>query len=311
MGMASLCHLHSSRRWQGSDIRFMNTATLIQTIANSIVASGIYATVAVGLALAFGVMQMANYAHGEFFMVGAYVVYILYALGGVPFPLAVVAAFFIVAAIGLMTERFIFRPTRQNVLAGFMATAGLSFILQVLVGQIWGVGLMRYIPTPYMGAANIAGAQIGWQRLLVIPAAFGMIAALWLFLHRVRLGKGLRACAQDPEAAALQGISINKMTALAMGIAGAFAGLAGALMAPIHAVTPYMGHAVILTAFIVVIVGGMASIEGAVLAAILFGFIHTFVTTLSDAVVSEMVGVGVMVIVLVAKPSGLLGRVKA
>ena len=95
------------------------------------------------------------------------------------------------------------------------------------------------------------------------------------------------------------------------GIAGAFAGLAGALMAPIHAVTPYMGHAVILTAFIVVIVGGMASIEGAVLAAVLFGFIHTFVTTLFDAVVASMVGVGVMVIVLVAKPSGLLGRVKA
>jgi branched-chain amino acid transport system permease protein len=170
---------------------------------------------------------------------------------------------------------------------------------------------MRYIPTPYMGAANIAGAQIGWQRLIVVPAAFSMVAALWLFLHKVRLGKALRACAQDPEAATLQGISLNKMTALAMGIAGGFAGVAGAFMAPIHAVTPYMGHAVILTAFIVVIVGGMASIEGAVLAAVLFGFIHTFVTTLFDAVVASMVGVAVMVIVLVAKPTGLLGRVKA
>jgi branched-chain amino acid transport system permease protein len=289
----------------------MDMATFVQSIANSLVASSIYATVAVGLALGFGVMQMANFAHGEFFMVGAYVVYILYALGGVPFPIAVVAAFFIVGVIGLMTERAIFRPTRENVLAGFMATCGLSMILQVLVGQIWGVGLMRYIPTPYMGAANIMGAQIGLQRLLVIPGAFGMVVGLWLFLHRVRWGKALRACAQDPEAAALQGISINKMTALAMGIAGGYAGLAGALMAPVHAVTPYMGHAVILMAFIVVIVGGMASIEGAVLASILFGFIHTFVTTMFDAIVAEMVGVGVMVIVLVTKPTGLLGRVKA
>jgi branched-chain amino acid transport system permease protein len=289
----------------------MDLAMLVQSIANSVVASAIYATVAVGLALAFGVMQMANFSHGEFFMVGAYVVYVLHALGGLPFPVSVLAALPIVGAIGLMTERFIFRPTRGNVLAGFMATAGLAFILQVLVGQIWGVGLMRYIPTPYMGAATIAGAQIGIQRLIVIPAAFGMVVLLWFFLHRVRWGKALRACAQDPEAASLQGISINRMTALAMGIAGAYAGLAGALMAPIHAVTPYMGHAVILTAFIVVIVGGMASIEGAVLASILFGFIHTFVTTLYDAVVASMVGVGVMVIVLVAKPSGLLGRVKA
>jgi branched-chain amino acid transport system permease protein len=196
-------------------------------------------------------------------------------------------------------------------MAGFMATAGLALILQVVVGQTWGVAMMRYIPTPYPGAATFAGAAIGWQRLLVVPAAVAMVVGLWFFLHRVKLGKGLRACAQDPEAAALQGISINRMTALAMLISGGFAGVAGALMAPVHAVTPFMGHAVILTAFIVVIVGGMASIEGAVLAAVLLGIIHTFVTTIFDAVVSTMVGVAFMVIVLVLKPSGLLGRVKA
>jgi branched-chain amino acid transport system permease protein len=289
----------------------MELATFVQTIANSVVAGSIYATVAVGLALAFGVMQMANFAHGEFFMLGAYVVYVLYALHGLPFPGAVLAAIPIVGFMGLLTERFIFRPTRGNVLAGFMATAGLAFILQVVVGQKWGVGLMRYVPSPYMGAATIAGAQIGWQRVIVVPAAGIMLGLLWFFLHRVRWGKALRACAQDPEAASLQGISINKMTALAMGIAGAFAGVSGALMAPIHAVTPYMGHAVIVTAFIVVIVGGMASIEGAVLAAFLLGFIHTFVTTLFDAVVAIMVGVAFMALILIVKPTGLLGRVKA
>jgi len=289
----------------------MDFSTFVQTVANSIVSGSIYATVAVGLALAFGVMQMANFAHGEFFMVGAYVVYVLYAEHGVPFPLAVAASVPIVGALGLLTERLIFRPTRGNVLAGFMATAGLAFILQVLVGQTWGVGLMRYIPSPYMGAANIFGAQVGWQRVIVVPSSFALLGFLWFFLHRVKLGKALRACAQDPEAAALQGISINKMTALAMGIAGAFAGVAGALMAPIHAVTPYMGHSVIVTAFVIVILGGMASIEGAVLAAFLLGFIHTFVTTLYDAVVAIMVGVGFMALVLIVKPTGLLGRVKA
>jgi branched-chain amino acid transport system permease protein len=289
----------------------MDAATLIQTLANAVVASAIYATVAVGLALAFGVMKMANFAHGEFFMAGAYTVYVLYAVSGWPYPLAVLAAMVVVACIGLLTERFIFRPTRENVLAGFMATAGLSFILPVVVGQTWGVAMMRYIPTPYEGVVTVAGAAIGWQRVIVIPAAFGMVGLLWLFLRRSRLGKALRACAQDPETAALQGISINRMAALAMGIAGALAGLAGALMAPIHAVTPFMGHPVILIAFIVVIVGGMASIEGAVLAAVLLGFIHTFVTTLFDAVVATMVGVAFMVVVLVLKPTGLLGRVKA
>lgn len=289
----------------------MDTAALIQTIANSIVAGSIYAIVAVGLALAFGVMKMANFAHGEFFMSGAYAVYVLYALGGWPFPLAVLAAVPIVALIGVATERAIFRPTQGNVLAGFMATAGLAFILQVVVGQTWGVGLMRSVPTPYMGAATIAGAHIGLQRLIVIPAAFGMLGLLWFFLFRVKLGKALRACAQDPETARLQGISLNKMTMLAMAISGGSAGLAGALMAPIHPVTPYMGHGVILTAFIVVILGGMESIAGAVVAAVLLGIIHTFVTTLSDAIVAQMVGVGFMAVTLVIRPQGLLGRVKA
>ena len=288
----------------------MDAATFFQTVANSVVLGSIYATVAVGLALAFGVMQMANFAHGEFFMVGAYVVYVLYALMGVPFPLAVLAAFPIVAVLGLLAERFIFRKTRGNVLAGFMATAGLALILQVLAGQTWGVGLMRSIPTPYMEVAELGPVRLGWQRLIVIPAAFAMMGVLWLFLQKSKWGKGLRACAQDPEAAALNGIGNNRMAALAMAIAGGLAGVSGALMAPIHAVTPYMGHSIIVTAFVIVIVGGMASIEGAILAAFLLGFIHTFTTTLFDAVVATMVGVAFMAIVLVIKPSGLLGRVR-
>jgi branched-chain amino acid transport system permease protein len=289
----------------------MDLPTLIQTIANAIVAGSVYAIIAVGLAMAFGVMKMANFAHGEFFMAGAYVVYVFYALLGWPFPAAVLMAIPIVGAMGIATERFIFRPTRDNVLAGFMATAGLAFILQVLVGQTWGVGLMRSVPTPYMGAMDIVGAKVGWQRVLVIPSAMGMLSALWYFLYRIKAGKALRACAQDPETARLQGININRMTMLAMAISGASAGLAGALMAPIHPVTPYMGHGVILTAFIVVVMGGMESIAGAVLAAVLLGFVHTFVTTLYDAVTAQMVGVACMALVLIVRPQGLLGRVKA
>ena len=288
----------------------MDWPTFIQSISNAVILGSIYAIVAVGLALAFGVMQMANFAHGEFFMAGAYVVYVLYALGGMPFPAAVISAFPIVAALGMVTERFVFRPTRGNVLAGFMATAGVAFILQVIVGQVWGVGLMRSVPTPYMGAASILGAQVSWQRLIILPSTLVMVGGLWFFLHNMKLGKALRACAQDVEAASLQGININKITALSMAISGGFAGVAGALMAPINAVTPYMGHSIIVTAFIVVIVGGMASIEGSILAAFILGFIHTFVTTLFDAVLATMAGVAFMAIILVVKPTGLLGRVR-
>lgn len=288
----------------------MGLETLLQSLLNALVLGSIYAMVAVGLALAFGVMQMANFAHGELFMAGAYVVYVLYSLAGLPFFIAVIAAFPIVALIGVLFERAIFKPTRGNVLAGFMATAGAGFIMQVLVGQQWGVGLMRSVPVPYKGSAELLGASVSWQRLVIIPATIIMVGGLWFFLKRVKAGKALRACSQDTEAAVLQGISINKMTMLAMFLSGGFAGVGGALMAPIIPVTPYMGHVYAVTAFIVVIVGGMASIEGAVLAAFILGFIHTFTSTWFDSVTATMVGVLFMAIVLIVKPTGLLGNVK-
>jgi branched-chain amino acid transport system permease protein len=287
----------------------MDLATLIQTAANAAAATCMYAMIAVGLSLGFGVMQMANYAHGEFFMAGAYTVYAMYALGGMPYWAAIAAGAGIVAVLGLATERGIFRPTRGNVLAGFMACAGLAFIIQVFVGEVYGWGLMRYIPKPYMIPFEFLGASVDFARILIIPAAVASIGGLIFFMRRFKLGQALRAVAQDPEIAAIQGISINKITALAMGIAGGLAGFAGGLMSTIYAVTPTLGHQVILPAFIVVIVGGMGSVEGAVLASVIFGFAHTFVTTVFDAVVANMVVVAIMAIVLIIRPQGIMGRV--
>jgi branched-chain amino acid transport system permease protein len=288
----------------------MGLDILPQTIGNALVLGSIYAMVAVGLAIAFGVMQMANFSHGELFMVGAYCVYVLYTLFGWPFELAVIASFPIVALIGVIYERIIFRPTRGNVLSGFMATAGAGFILQVLVSEWYGVGLPKSVQVPYPGGSDFLMMSISWQRLAIIPVTIAMVWGLWYFLTKVKNGKALRACAQDPEASVLQGIKLNKMTALAMAISGGFAGVGGALMAPIVSVNPYMGHDYAIIAFIVVIVGGMSSIPGAVLAAFILGFIHTFVATMFDSVYGGMIGILFMAIVLIVKPTGLLGNVK-
>jgi len=289
----------------------MSSQLLIQTIANAIMASSMYALIAIGLTLAFGVMQMANLAHGHFFMVSAYSVYALYALSGWPFWWAVVAAVAVGAILGVIVERTIFRPLQGDVVSGFIATMGLMFVFEVLVGEIWGWGLSRPIPSPHMGAVRFWGAAVSFQRVLLMPFAIVSISGLLLFMKRFRLGRALRAVALDPEAAALQGININRMTALALGISGAYAGLAGGLMSPIYAITPSLGGHLILPALIVVVVGGMGSIGGATLAAIIFGFIMTFVTTLVDGVTAVMVSVTVMAIVLVIKPQGLMGRVIA
>jgi branched-chain amino acid transport system permease protein len=289
----------------------MNSQLIIQTTANAIAASGMYALIAVGLTLAFGVMQMANLAHGHFFMVSAYTVYALYALAGWPFWWAVAAAVVVGGVLGFIVERAIFRPLQGDVVSGFIATMGLMFVFEVLVGEIWGWGLSKPIPSPYMRAVSFMGASVAFQRVLLIPFAVVSIGGLMFFMRYFRLGRALRAVAQDPEAVALQGININKMTALAMSIAGGYAGLAGGLMSTIYAVTPSLGGHLILPALIVVVVGGMGSIGGATLAAVLFGFVITFVTTLVDGVTAVMVSVTVMAIVLAIKPQGLMGRVIA
>jgi branched-chain amino acid transport system permease protein len=270
-----------------------------------------YALIAVGLTLAFGVMQMANLAHGHFFMLGAYTVYALYALGGWPFWAAVAAAVVVGAIIGLAVERGIFRPLRGDVVSGFIATAGLMFVFEVFVGEVWGWGYMRPVPSPYMRAFKFMGTSVALQRVIVIPFAVACIGGLMIFMRRFRLGRALRAVAQNPEAASLQGININRMTALAMAIAGALAGIAGGLMSTIYAVTPALGGHHILPALIVVVVGGMGSVGGVTLASLIFGFVITFVTTLVDGVAALMVSVTVMAVVLAIRPQGLMGRVIA
>lgn len=288
----------------------MDLALAWQTAVNGLVSTFSYAVMAVGLALIFGVARLANFAWGEFFMVGAYTVWFLYTMGGWPFSMAILAAMGVVGALGAITEVTIFRRLRGNIPATFMAATGLIYILQVFVGQMWGMGRTKPVTPPIAGSLELFGASVGWQRVLIIPAGIAMIGGLWFFLHRVKLGRALRATSQDAEAAALQGIKPNQMALLAMVIASAFAGAAGALLSPIYSVTPYMGTRIILMVFIIVIFGGVGSIQGVLLASIIFGFLHTVLTTLYDSTVATIVAALIMAVVLAFRPQGLLGREK-
>jgi branched-chain amino acid transport system permease protein len=289
----------------------MGLALAWQTVVNGWVTTFSYAVLATGLALIFGVARLANFAWGEFFMIGAYMVWLLYTVGGLPFPVALLGAMGAVCGMGLVTEVAIFRRLRGNIPATFMAATGLIYILQVFAGQMWGLGRTKPVLPPIPGSLEIFGASVGWQRVVIIPAGIAMIGGLWLFLHRVKLGQALRATSQDAEAAALQGINPNRMALLAMGIASAFAGAAGALLSPIYSVTPYMGTRIILMVFIIVVFGGVGSIEGAFLASVILGFIYAVVTTLADSTIATIISAWIMALVLAFRPQGLLGREKA
>ncbi|MDH3691215.1 MAG: branched-chain amino acid ABC transporter permease [Gammaproteobacteria bacterium] len=282
---------------------------LLQTAVNATYAASFMALIAVGLVLIFGVMGVVNFAHGELYMLGAYAVVYVFADQHLPFFLAVAAGLIVVGILGLLMERALFRPLRDNPLGGLIASIGLLLILQALIVMGFGVR-MEHIPPPTRSSINLFGIQgvsIPLQRIYVITAAIVLLGSLWLFLRRSKFGWALRACAQDPEAAALQGISINQSARIAMCIGAALAGVAGALTAPLVRTYPYMGHSVIVTAFIVIIVGGLGSLEGAVVAAVLYAFVHTFVTTFSDGVVADIVGLLIMLMVLVVRPTGLYG----
>ena len=285
----------------------MTLDLFLQTVVNATYAASYMALIAVGLVLIFGVMGVVNFAHGELYMAGAYTVVSLYARLGAPFFVAVAAGLIFVGLLGLVMEYALFRPLRDNPLGGLIASIGFLLILQTIAVLGFGVQMEHVSPSTQDKIVFSDGVVLTYQRLYVILATVVLLSALWLFLRKSKFGWALRACAQDREAAALQGMSINHTARLAMFIGAALAGVAGALTAPLVAPTPHMGHPVIITAFIIIIVGGIGSLEGAVLAAILYAFVNTFVTTIYDGTIANIVGLLLMLIVLIVKPTGLFG----
>ncbi len=280
---------------------------LAQTGLNAIYAASYMSLVAVGLVLIFGVMGVINFAHGELFMLGAYTVVALYADFQLPFLFAVAVGLVFVGVVGLGMERALFRPLRDNPLGGLVASIGFLMILQALAVMGFGVRMEHVPPVTQEVIVFSEKVRLAVPRLFVIVAAVVLLTALWAFLKKTRFGWALRASAQDPEAAALQGISINQTSRIAMFIGAGLAGIAGALTAPLVSVNPYMGHSVIVSAFIVIIVGGIGSLEGAVVAAVAYAFVHTIVTTFWDGVIADIVGLSLMLVVLIVKPTGLFG----
>ena len=280
---------------------------LAQTGLNAAYAAAYMSLVAVGLVLVFGVLGVINFAHGELFMIGAYVVVALYTDFQMPFVLVAAAALIFVGALGILMQQTMFRQLRNNPLGGLVASIGFLLILQALVSVQFGVRMEHVPPVTQEVIVFFDKVRLPVQRLVVILAAIVLLTALWLFLKKSRFGRALRASAQDPEAASLQGISISRISVIAMFIGGALAGVAGALTAPLISVNPHMGHSVIVTAFIVIIVGGVGSLEGAVVASLAYAVLHTFVTTFWDGVVADIFGLALMLIVLIVKPTGLFG----
>jgi len=285
----------------------METSFALAVFINGLSLSSIYALMAIGLTLVFGVLRILNFAHGELLMIGGFVVWLVFAVYDLPFSLALLAAASFVAGVSLAIHRGLFRQTLDDPFRGFVISLGLLYILQVVALLIFGPRL-KSVPLAIPGQIEIIGNSLSIQRLVMTITSLGMIAGVWFFLQRTKFGCAVRACIQDADAAALQGIGRNKMGAIVMAIAGGLAGLAGGIISQTFAVGPYFGAALIIKTFIVVVVGGMGSVGGTLAASFIFGFLDSTLQSLVDPRITVLVDVIVLMVILAFKPRGLFGR---
>lgn len=279
---------------------------LVQTLNGVSIGLSI-ALIAVGLTLIFGVMDIVNFAHGEFYMLGAYgtIVAIGY-IGNFWIALAVAAVF--VAVLSIAIERVTLKPIRgRETLQSLIVTFGFVLILQQAVLEIFG-GSPRGMPTPIGGTFTVAGITYPWVRIATIVGSLLMIVGLFVLLSRTRLGVMMRASAQDLDAARTLGVPADKIFSASFAISAALAAIAAGFLAPIRGVAPTMGTGVILDAFIVVIVGGLGSVFGAVIAALIIGLAQALSVLVLPAFMSQVISLTLLIIVLLVKPEGLFGE---
>jgi len=265
---------------------------------------------ATGLAFVLGVMGIFNWTHGQLYMVGAFIVYTLYASQGLNYFISLIIATLIVGGIGVLIEKFLIRPVADlGFLAASVVTLGLSFAIQGLITVIYGVSL-KSIPSVFEGKVNILGAFVTWQRLLVvIIAAVAMICLYW-FVNRSRMGLAMRAAAQDRPVAGLFGVRTGLIFGIVMAIGSGLAGLAGGLLAPVYSVDPTIGNRPFLLALLAIVLGGLGSFKGSVVGGLIFGFASIFFNYYIGAWY-ELILFVIIIGVILFRPQGLFGLPEA
>lgn len=264
---------------------------------------------ALGLTIIFGLLDVINMAHGEFYAIGAYAAVALIAVG-VPFWWALVVAPLLMALVGYATERLliqrVFQSADRHTLT-LLLTFGVAIILEDALKIVFGANPVR-VEAPITGATEFLGLFFPNYRLFVMALGTAIIAAVWMLVFRTRLGAIVRAAAFDHRMAGSLGVPVGTVYAGTFAFGVALAGLAGVLLAPIYSVFPTMGKDFVLIAFSVVIIGGMGSIKGAVIAGLVLTQIQSISSLYVSPVWSDPLLFGVMVLVLMWRPQGLFGK---
>jgi branched-chain amino acid transport system permease protein len=304
-------HLSPTLSVKERELELMTEITpslLALQLMTGIALGAVYALLALGLSLIFGMLTVVNFAHGAFFMVGAFLgVYFLGLTGNFWFSLVLTPL--AVGAIGLVTERFLVRPLYgRGIDYPLLLTFGLSYVMVEAMRVAFGIeGVPTSTPAELRGAVDLGFGFFPKYRLFLIGATALVVVALWLFIEKTRYGLIIRAGSRDAEIVRVLGIDISRVWLLVFGIGAAIAGLSGVLAAPTRAVNPEMGISVLAESFVVTVVGGMGSLPGAVVAGLLVGIVFSM-TSLFAPDLAELSIFVLMAVVLLIRPQGLFGK---
>jgi len=282
-------------------------AVLLPQLLHGLVFGAALGLLALGLTVIFGLLGVMNFAHGELYMLGAYAG--IAVIGWThSFWVALVAAPLIVGVLGAITEAATLRPLyRREPLYGLILTFGLALVFREGVRQIYGGDMRRILP-PFTGSTPILGMTYPDYRLFLLAASSALLLAIWLFFTRTRAGIIVRAAVQDAEMLDGLGVDVRRVFTLTFAGSAALAALAGLLLAPVFTVYPQMGVEMILLAFIVVILGGMGSMGGSVVAAVVIGLAQSLFSLWMNPQRVAIAIFGIMIVVLIVRPRGFFGR---
>ncbi|WP_053363749.1 branched-chain amino acid ABC transporter permease [Bacillus sp. FJAT-27251] len=281
---------------------------LIQQLFNGLTIGSVYSLVALGLTLVYGILHIPNFAHGALYMMGGYVTLTMMTSQGLHYWLAIAVSAIVVGLLAVLMERLVFHPLRHAPpIHDKIAAIGILLFLEALAQFIWGAEYQT-MASPYGQIINVAGVTLTMQRLLIIIAAVAVMIFLYVFLKKTYTGATIIAMSQNREGANLVGINTNRVAMLTFLISGALAAIACSIAAPINLVFPGMGHLVITKAFVIIILGGMGSIPGAIAGGYILGFTESLGATYISNDYKDLIAFVLLVLILTIRPKGLFAK---
>lgn len=277
---------------------------------NGLSTGGMYALVAIGYTMVYGIAKMINFAHGEIIMVGAYLTYVVFSVLGMPVIIAVLASIIGCAILGVVTEKIAYKPLRNSSSLSVLITAiGVSYLLQNLFLILFGSAAITFPDFLPSGQLELFGLSISYVSLLSLILTFICTVLLLLFINKTKLGKAMRAVSEDKGAAELMGINVNNTISMTFAIGSGLGAIAGIIYGLSYSlINPYLGAMLGIKAFIAAVLGGIGSIQGAMIGGLVIGVAEAFTVSYISSTFSDAVVFGILIFILLVKPAGLFGQ---